>query len=161
MHILFKHLYSRVNLLNMADNAGNKQEELQHKFILYQLLQQRVEELKQQVEMLQQKNMEMETTKFALSEINSMKEGNEVLVPLGSGCYVYGKSTNSKKILVDLGAGVMTNKNAQEAQNLVEEKREEIEKLLLNLQSELIEAVSKINEMTPELQKAAEEQNEK
>lgn len=89
-----------------------------------------------------------------------MKEGNEVLVPIGSGCYVYGKSTNSKKILVDIGSGVMTNKTSEEAQNLVEEKREEIEKLVLNLQSELIEAVNKINEIAPELQKAAEEQKE-
>ncbi len=144
----------------MTNDSQNKQEELQHKFILYQLLQQRVEELKQQIEMLQQKNMEMETTKFALGEINSMKEGNEVLVPIGSGCYVYGKSTNSKKILVDIGSGVMTNKTSEEAQNLVEEKREEIEKLVLNLQSELIEAVNKINEIAPELQKAAEEQKE-
>ena len=136
----------------------NKQEELQQKFVLYQLLQSRIEELKQQIEMLQQKNMEMETTKFALGEINSMKEGNEVLVPLGSGCYVYGKSTNSKKILVDIGAGVMTNKPPEEAQGLVEEKREEIERLILNLQSELIEAANTINTIAPELQKAAEEQ---
>ena len=155
---MFKHLYSQANLQDMTDNSENKQEELQHKYVLYQLLQNRIEELKQQVEMLQQKNMEMETTKFALSEINSMKEGNDVLVPLGSGCYVYGKASNNKKILVDIGAGVMTNKAPEEAQALVEEKREEIEKLVLNLQSELMDAVNKINEIGPELQKAAEEQ---
>ena len=137
-----------------------EKDELQHKFILYQLLQQRVEELKQQIEMLQQKNMEMETTKFALGEINSMKEGNDVLVPLGSGCYVYGKATNSKKILVDIGSGIMTNKPAEEAKNIVEEKREEIEKLVLNLQSELVTAVNTINNLVPDLQKAAEEQKE-
>src|SRR3989338_1085954 len=144
----------------MADNSENKQQELQQKFVLYQLLQNRIEELKQQIEMLQQKNMEMETTKFALGEINSMKEGNDVLVPLGSGCYVYGKATNSKKILVDIGSGIMTNKPAEEAKNIVEEKREEIEKLVLNLQSELVTAVNTINNLVPDLQKAAEEQKE-
>ncbi len=132
-------------------------EEIQQKFILYQLLQQRAEELKQQIEMLQQKNMEMETTKFALGEISKVKEGNDILVPLGSGCYTHGKVGNSGKILVDLGAGILTNKDPESAKQVVEEKREEIEKLLLNLHQEFQEAASKMQELLPELQKASED----
>ena len=133
-----------------------QKEEMQQKFVLYQLLQSRAEELKKQIELLGSKNTEIETTKYALEELSKAKKDNDILIPLGSGIYTSGKL--SFEILTDIGAGVMTIKDFESAKLMVEEKGTELEKIAATLQEEILHIVTKMNELVPELQKAIEEQ---
>ncbi len=130
------------------------QEELQQKFMLYQLLNQRIEEIKNQLNAVQQRMMELETTNQAVVDIGEIKKDTEVLIPLGSGLYTYGKASVADKLLVDIGAGVMVKKPAADAKQSIEDKKKEIEDFSERLQKEAVAIVNKMNELGEELQKA-------
>src|SRR3989344_1969679 len=121
-------------------------QDIQEKFVLYQLLNQRLEQIKQHATIIQQKMVEVETTRFALGEMKSIKDTKEILIPLGSGFYTEGKSTPTTKILVDLGAGVLAKKSIEDAVQM--------------LQMEANAITGKLGEIVPELQKAAEDAQE-
>src|SRR3989338_5310011 len=133
-------------------------EDVQQKFVLYQLLNQRLEQIKQHATIIQQKMVEVETTMFALGEMKSIKDTKEILIPLGSGFYTEGKSTPTTKILVDLGAGVLAKKSIEDANVFIEKKKKEIEDAVQMLQMEANAITGKLGEIVPELQKAAESQ---
>ncbi len=128
------------------------QQEMQEKLVLYQLLQQHLETLKQQAVLLQNRFMELEVTKQAVDDIKKIKQVNDTLIPLGSGVYVHGKINDIKKVLVDVGAGVMMNKDIDASLAVIEDKRAEVEKLLESLQGEVNEVVQKINQIGAQLQ---------
>lgn len=140
----------------MAQN----QEELQQKFVLYQLLNQRLEEIKNQLNLVQQRLVELETTNQALADVGGIKKDTEILIPLGSGLYAYGKASNSEKMLVDIGAGVMVKKEIGDAKKKIEGSKKEVEAASENMQNEALAIVNKMNELGVELQKAIGEQQE-
>ena len=106
--------------------SSNQEKEMQEKVILYQLLQRHLESLSQNAVMLERRYEEMEATRMALEDIEKLK-GNEILVPLGSGLFSYGKITDSGKMLVDAGAGVFMDKDPDSSKRLLEDKKKELE----------------------------------
>ena len=133
--------------------------DIQEKFVLYQLLNQRLEEIKQHAMMIQHKMIELETSKFALNEMKGAKPESEMLVPVGSGVYTFGKSSSAQNVLIDLGAGVLAKKTLEDATVFIEKKKKEIEDAAQLLQAEANAITAKLQEIVPELQKAAQEQN--
>ena len=133
------------------------QEEIQQKMALYQLLTQRIDQLGEQASAMEQKLMEIEATKQALDDLKKAKPEEEVLIPLGSGCYTQGK-TGPSSILLEMGAGIMVSKTLEEAKKAVEEKGAEAEKLSDMLQEELRDIISRMNQLGPELQAFLQEQ---
>lgn len=130
-----------------------KEQEIQQKLVLYQLLTQRIEQLNEQARLIEQRLLELETTRQALADLGKAKQGSEVLIPLGSGCYTYGMTGDFRKLLLDMGAGVMMNKSPAEAGKAIEEKKAEIEEMSQALQKEANDIVEKMNELVPELQR--------
>ncbi len=133
------------------------QEELQQKFVLYQMLNQRLEEIKNHLDQVQHRMIELETTNQAIEDMSGIKNETEVLIPLGSGLYTYGKSFSVEKILVDIGAGVMVKKDVNDAKKKIEGNKKEIEQALESMQKEAAAIVNKMNELGEELQKAVAE----
>lgn len=86
------------------------QEAMQEKVMLYQILQKHLESLTQNAVMVERRYEELEATKMALEDLAKAKE-SEILVPLGSGFFTYGKITDSRRMLADTGAGVFIDKD--------------------------------------------------
>lgn len=131
-----------------------EQKEIQEKLALYQLLQNRLGELRQQVSLLEKRFMEIEMTRNALEDVGKLKKDSEILVPLGSGCYARGKLTDTENLLVDLGAGAVTHKETKPAQEMMDKKKEEIEKLIQEIHKETVNTVNKMNELGAQLQQS-------
>lgn len=136
------------------------EKDIQEKFVLYQMLNQRLEQIKQHATIIQQKMIEFEVTKQALADLKNVKAETEMLVPLGSGIYSHGKSVPVEKILVDIGAGVMAKKTYEEASSFLEKRKKEIDDAVEMLQGEANAITAKLGEIVPELQKAAQDQQE-
>ncbi len=134
--------------------------DIQEKFVLYQMLNQRLEEIKQHATMIQHKMIELETSRLALSEMKAVKTDNEILIPVGSGIYAFGKSSAPEKVLIDLGAGIVAKKSIEEAGSHIDKKKKEVEDAAQMLQGEANAITNKLQEIVPELQKAAQEQQE-
>ena len=132
---------------------SQNQQEMQEKILLYQVLKGNLEQLVQQSSLLEKRFMELEVTKQTIRDLDKLKEGSEILVPLGSGCYSEGKVTVSKKILIDIGAGVTVFKDPKEIQEDLGSKTKELEDASKGLQEEMNKNVAKMNEFSPEIQK--------
>jgi prefoldin alpha subunit len=137
-----------------------KQEAMQEKAILYQILQKHLESLTQNAVMIERRYEELEATKMALEDIAKAKE-SEILVPLGSGIFTYGKIEDSRRMLVDTGAGVFIDKDPESSKSLLEERKKEIEKLAHDMQAEMADVSSRLNSIALELEGLSQEQKEK
>ena len=137
-----------------------RQEAMQEKVILYQILQKHLESLTQNAVMIERRYEEIEATRMALEDIAKGKE-SEILVPLGSGFFTYGKITDSSKMLADTGAGVFMDKDPESSRRLLEERKQEIEKLAQDMQQEMADVSSRINGLALELESLSQVQDQK
>lgn len=128
---------------------------MQENVLIYQILQKHLEELGQSALLLDRRYAEIEAAREAFEDIAGLKEKNEVLIPIGSGIFSYGKITDAKKVLVEVGAGVLMDKEPESARKFLEEKKQEIEKLAGELQAEINGTSEKMNAIASELEKAA------
>jgi|GEM_PF-1384509 len=140
-----------------SENSGREkeheiQESLQEKAILYQILQKHLENLGQNAVMLERRYEEIEATRMAVEDIEKLKEKNDILIPLGSGLFSYGRITEPGKMLVDAGAGMFTDKDSESSKALLAEKKGEIENLAGELQNEMSEISSRLNIVAAELE---------
>lgn len=124
---------------------------IEENLLVLQLLEKHLEELKQQGTVLENKFFELEMTKQAIKDIQSTEE---VMIPLGSGIYSYGKITDTENVMVEVGAGVVIDKTLEGAKRFVEEKQKEIEKLSNQLSKEITEVIEKINQVALEIEKS-------
>lgn len=71
--------------------------------------------------------MQLQTTIMALNSIKGVKEGTAALIPMGSGVFVKGKLAKIGEAMVDLGAGVVSEKTVAEAVEGLKEKKSQLE----------------------------------
>lgn len=129
------------------------EQEVQEKIVLYQLLQNRLNELKDQSKIIQNQYMEIETTLQALEDLKKTKDDNETLFSIGSGCYSFGKLILRDKLLLNLGAGVVIEKSVLDALKILQNKKTELEKLSVLLNNEMAQVLVKMNEIAMDIEK--------
>ena len=138
-----------------VDTGGGKQEvtqeKLQEKLMIFQLMEKQLESLRQQGMMLEQRLMEIETSKAVIQEIGKLKEGNEALIPLGSGLYTKATMTGNQ-VMTEVGSGVMKEKSFKAAAAFLESRKGELEKVGMELQKEMERITHDLQHMGAELQ---------
>jgi prefoldin alpha subunit len=92
-----------------------------------QILRARAEEIQERMEDATEDLMQLQTTISALGSLTNVKEGTLALIPMGSGVFIKGKLTEIGKTLVDLGAGVISEKTVAEAIDSLKEKKAQLE----------------------------------
>ena len=140
-----------------VEKPEDMKQKVQQKLILYQLLQRHLEELRQQALLLERTFIEIETTRQTVSDLKKAKEGNETLVPLGSGFYTHGRVSNTKSLLVDIGVGILVEKDTVSTDDVLDNKRKELENASRELQDEMGNTLKKMNELGMELEKMTKE----
>ena len=130
----------------------NDKQKAQELLLLYQLLQKNIELLSQQLSMAEKSLLEIEVSEHAVHDFEQLAENTEMIVPLGSNCFAYGKSTEKKKLLVGVGANLVVSKDAKETLAFLAARKAEIEKVRTKLETEIKHSLDKINELTPQLQ---------
>ena len=103
--------------------------------------------------MLERMFMEMEVTRETVNDLKKLKEGSEILIPLGSGFYAEGRVSDTKKVLVDIGSSFMIRKDAGLTDNVLNNKEKEVEKASKELQNEITKTVKEMNKLGIELQR--------
>jgi len=130
--------------------------ELQEKALAYRILETRLESLAKQRDLLAKRMIEIESTIGSIKDLQKSKD--EVLFPLGSNSYTFGKVTNDKMI-VEIGAGVALEKNPEEAVKILEERKNEVEEVIKNIQNQMVDIANRLEILAPELESLVESQN--
>ena len=136
-------------------------EKLNERYILYQILVQNLEALKQQIGLVEQQMFELSSTVLSIDDLKKMNENNEIFLPLGSGCYGSGKIMDNKRILVNAGAGIFINDEIGAAKVFIEERAKELERAGKEIEMQMERLVKQINQTAAEIQKIAGAENRK
>jgi len=145
-------------LVEMATKEEQRkgQKELQQKMLAYRILESRIDSLMKQREFLANKLVEMQTTLESIDEIEKSKE--DVLFPLGSAAYTFGRVTDKNKMIVEVGADVAIEKNFTEARDILNERKNDMENALTTVQRNIQEASESLQILEPEIQQMLQKQ---
>ncbi|MBN2330353.1 MAG: prefoldin subunit alpha [Candidatus Aenigmarchaeota archaeon] len=133
--------------------VDKKQKEMQEKVLVYQILQNQLEEFTQQATAIETRLAELELTTHALKEMKGVEPDSETLFHMGGGCYGHGKLTDRSKFLIEVGAGIMANKTLPDAIAIIDERKNEVEKIKDKLLAEIEKIGDGMNQIGLELQK--------
>lgn len=128
----------------------DKEAQQQGDILIYQLLQRQLGQLSTEAENIERRTVEAAATKQSIRELENDKD---LLMPIGSGCYVHNKFSDSKHVLVDIGAGILLSKNPAEAEAFVSEKEAEIAKLKSDIQNEANKVIEQMNSIAARVKK--------
>ena len=114
-------------------------DELQKKYYEYQLLDQKIKQLQEHIEKIDEQLIELLATIQSISEFNELGEDKEILVPLSNGIFARGKLVKEDSFLVNVGASVVVRKGAADTRALLETQKTELKevraKLLKNMEA--------------------------
>jgi len=132
--------------------TDEKQKAAQEKAMMYQIMQAQLQELSNQSDALEARMAELEAAENTLKEVNDSKEGSEMLLPLGGGCYGHGTLSKKEKFMVEIGAGFTAERTLSEAMNIIKNKKIEVEDVGKKLKTEIEHIAGSMNNIGMELQ---------
>ena len=118
-----------------------------------QLFQQRMEALQQQASLVQMSLQDMDNALKALSALEGQKAGQEMLVPIGAGSYVHATLSKPEQVLVNLGAGVSMEKTFADSKSVLQSRRTELEKVLLETTGAMEQTENELMRLQQEAEK--------
>lgn len=90
---------------------------------------------------------EIKLASSALAGLNDEAKGAQILVPIGGGSYVKAEVSDAEKVIVGIGAGVVVEKPVKEARAIVGKQLDELERLRLNIQQQLLQVIQRMEEV--------------
>lgn len=100
-----------------------------------------------QMNMLERGMMEIGNTRMSISSLKALSKDANSLLPLGSGMFAKGILSKQEKILVDVGAGAIIEKNIAEAEKILESRENDIKTNITNVQAMLMNLEKEYNEL--------------
>jgi len=132
------------------------QEEMQQKYMQFQMIQQQLEELNKAMESIQEQKAELEISINAVKEIEKAVPSSDFLAPLANGVFIKGKISETQKLVVNVGSNVTVERTPEEVTRLLEKQQEEVLQQSIEIQALLAELNSQMMGLYKELQDAQE-----
>ncbi len=132
------------------------QQELQEKYIELQFLKQQINSFVEQKQAVDEKENELNATIEALKALPNVKKGEEMWSPLGSGSFVRSDIKDTEKVLVAIGAGVVTKEPLPKAIEILESRAKELNEIGQQIVGQANALLERINTLEPELERLAE-----
>lgn len=129
---------------------------MQRKILEFQLLSAGLEQIEAREKEILNAKQEIEISLNALKDIKGLKEDKEVLINFGGGNFVKGTLHPPKKVLVEIGAGVVVEKDTEKAIEVMKERSKNIDKALEKIVSEKENILRRLEELRQEIEKSRE-----
>lgn len=126
------------------------QKTIQEKLMGYQVLQNQLETLSKRRDLLLNKMLEIETTLNTIEEMKDKKD-EDVLIPVGSAVYLPGTLKKSEKMIVELGANIAVERDVQQAKNIINERKKNLEGGIKTVETEILKISEELTKLEPEI----------
>ena len=127
-----------------------KDEEASKYMTIIEQCKEQLNQLEMQSQYIQAAIMDYNKARLTIEQLNKIEKETEMIIPIGGGTFINSTAKKQEKILVDVGAGIITEKTYEEAIKKIDERIQNIEK-----------SQAKIDEMMQNLQKLGENAAEK
>ena len=124
-------------------------------YVEFQVLSSSIQQLEKQSAALESHLLELMTTKQSLHDMENVKPGTEILVPLSAGIYARADLKENDKFIVNVGSNIALSKSLASTKKIIEDQVTEIKKLQVSLSQELGMNTAKAAELEEELNKIA------
>src|SRR3989338_1170568 len=114
--------------------------EIEEKLQYFQMMQQQLEQLTAHVEMLQQHMVELDESRSAIADLQTVELQSELLAPIANGIFVKGLITNTDTLLVNVGMGAVVEKSVADVIMLLDTQKRDL-MLRIGEESELFVVV--------------------
>lgn len=132
------------------------EEQIQQKYMQFQVLQQQLEQLSQHLELLTQQNSELEISTSAVKKLGEAAEGNELLASVADGIFFKARLGDNKKLVVNVGSDITVEKTVPEVVELLERQKGEISKKMAEADALMQKLSSQAMEIYQEVEKLQE-----
>ncbi len=139
---------------------GMDEEKMQEQIFILQQLQAESEAVQRRIVELELVQAELDKTIESLEYFESLDGSVEALMNLGGGVFAYVDVKDSKKMLVDVGAGIIVEKQVDEAIETLKRKKEKVNENIAKLEQVLQQIVGQARRIQEELAKAQKESKE-
>lgn len=131
---------------------------LQQSMVALEMQKGYIESLTNQIEMIQLAMNEHVKAKETLSQYMKLKEGNELLVPIGANSFIYAKKTKAKKAIIGIGANVTIEEDLDKAVERIENKLQNLQKTGDELTQQLANVQQQATALSEKIRKEMEGQ---
>lgn len=133
------------------------EEEITRNLALIEYYKEQLNALDYQTQFIQAALADYYKAKITIEQLHKTDENSEILIPVGGGTFINGSIKETSKVLVDIGAGLVTEKTIDDALKKIDERiknlQEKQEKFLATAQKLKLES----DELSQKTQKLVEE----
>lgn len=140
-----------------SDQDMEKQKLLQSKYMEYQVLEQQLKQIQEHMQKMEEQVGETVAVVQSLEELNGKEPGSEVLVPISNGIFFKAKKGDVDKFLVNVGSGIVVEKDFKSTKELIDARAIEIEKYREQLSGEMVKIIEKYQKIEKELEQLVQD----
>jgi prefoldin alpha subunit len=129
------------------------EEQIQQKYMQFQMIQQQLEEVNQHLGMLNEQSSELDISIEAVKQIAKTKLDNEFLASVANGIFIKGELKDNEKLIVNVGMNTTVEKTIPEVVVLLEEQKKEIiariaetDSIMMKMNSEAMKLFKEVEE---------------
>ncbi len=135
----------------------SKEREIQQRLILLEQLREQAEALQRRLVEIELFKSELERTIESLEFFEKSEEKTEALMNLGGGVFAYVDIVEKKKFLVDVGSGIVIEKELREAIDFLNRKKENMEKTRAEIEEAIRSIASRMESLQREIAELSKE----
>jgi len=130
---------------------------------MYQIEQykEQLNQLDMQSQYLQAALMDYNKAKLTLENLKKTDKDLEILLPIGGGTFIDASAKKSSKVLVDIGSGLVSEKNYDDAIKKIDERVKNLEKTQEKLAQMIEQVQQEATNISTKAQQIMSEQNKK
>lgn len=138
-------------------SAADQEQAIRELLYKLQVYQAETETLQQQGGIVEMSLGEIESTIQTITAMEKVKSGQEILVPVGAGTHVYGSVTRPDKFVIDIGAGISSEKNPEDTKKILETRKAELQRVYEQIVGRLTAVAGEIQRLQQEAQRYSKE----
>ena len=136
------------------------EEDVTRNLTLIEYYKEQLSSLDMQMQYLQAAMADYQKAKMTIEQLEKTEEKTDIIVPVGSGVYINALAKDTSKVLLDIGAGVVTEKTVENALKKIDERIEymqESQKKLLTIAQQVQAEATELSEKTQKLMAEAKQ----
>ena len=129
-----------------------EEKNVQELYMEFQVLEQHIKQLQNQLEALTGQLIELSATSSSLDDFSRITSEKEAFVPLSSGIFAKASIKGDSALLVNVGANVVVQKDAASTKKLIQGQIEGLKKIQMQMISELEKMTKQAAQLEMQLQ---------
>ena len=136
---------------------SRREEEIRRALAELQALRELAESMRSRINVVESLINELKAAGEAIKAIRDVGENATILVPVGGDSFIRAKVEDMSKVLVGVGAGIVLEKDVEDALNYLGKRVAELEKISVDLRRRLAETLERIRESEDRIRRMAGE----